>query len=160
MGFKVDIEYHDARLIKYLNTLYRHVKDLRPVFKDFEGEYLQIIKANFDGKGKIFNKGRWAPLSPKYLKWKRKHYSGKRMLELKGTLYGAITGGDGYYRFYKKQDFVFGIQGKPYYPVHQFGNDKTPARPFFMDKKGGIGNRAMAIFVKMADKYIVKDSEK
>lgn len=37
------------------------------------------------------DKGRWAALSPRYKKWKEKHYPGRTILRLTGVLFRAAT---------------------------------------------------------------------
>jgi hypothetical protein len=92
------------------------IKDLTPVWNEFIS-YWQgtVMPETWKSQGRNMEGQKWTSLTPEYLAWKRKHYPGKRLLELTGKLYGAVTGGAGWYQKAEKQRLEFGVQGEDYF---------------------------------------------
>ena len=80
-------------------------------------------------------RGRWIPLSPGYLEFKRKHNLSENIWEATGELVDSIS-----YRRYGNQ-YIIGIDPKKTYPsganmlevaqIMEYGGKHMPARPLF-----------------------------
>lgn len=53
--------------------------ELAPAFFD-------AVQRNFDAEGRLSDGRKWAALSPAYADWKRRHFPGRKILELRGRL--------------------------------------------------------------------------
>ncbi len=101
----------------------------RRVLYAMAATFKRITLENFGDSG-VDRPSAWAPLSAKYSKRVGRNHA---TLDLNGRLFRSIGMTVG-------QDFaeVFS-DGLPYNEVHQFGNSKTPARPYFpVDSSGNL----------------------
>lgn len=91
VGLTIDIREVDE-LGKTLQRVAKRVSDLRPAY--------EMVYADFQlREEKVFRLGgtpqRWAPLSPRYAAWKRKHHPGRPIMELTGGLLRSLVGKTG-----------------------------------------------------------------
>lgn len=131
-----------ARITKLINLSFRLVKntaagwfkgktsgiDLRPAFRRGVIPYLErTMEREFSG-------GRFVPLSPRYKKWKKRHYPGRPILTLTGAMRASLTDSwaGGAVRDMTKTRLRFGsslMVGKwNLLDLHVKGTDKMPAR--------------------------------
>jgi len=85
------------------------------------GAYLvdQHIPQQFEKQG---TPKRWAPLSPKYAAWKKRHYGSLPKLILTGAMRDSFT--------YQVTPRTLRVESKvKYWTYHQTGTRKMPARP-------------------------------
>jgi phage gpG-like protein len=169
---QVDFEAQMAKVQKRLSRLLKGIKDLRPIWKKFIPEYQNLIKINFESRGKIMNRGAW----PKYwanstasdkeiraAKYRKKKGS-KPMLVLTGRLKSAATGGPGWNEKLDKKYLKMWINDStiPYARVHQFGypRRKIASRPYFFDKDGKLPLQGYNTLIRIISDTIKKDFEK
>lgn len=91
VGLTIDIREVDE-LGKTLRRVADRVSDLRPAY--------ELVYADLqEREEKVFRLGgtpqRWAPLSPRYAAWKRKHHPGRPIMELTGRLLQSLVGKTG-----------------------------------------------------------------
>lgn len=67
-----------------------HISDFSPAFRDLKNAFVRYQREEFKTQG-AHGGHAWAALSPKYLAWKRKHFPGRRILELTGGLRKTLT---------------------------------------------------------------------
>lgn len=81
------------------------------------------VKGQFEAEGRGPNRGKWAPLSPAYAAWKRRHYPGRGILRRTNRLYRALTRSRGAQslRYYTAKELRFGTALVPYASFHQVG---------------------------------------
>ena len=86
------------RVLAGLASVQDAVKDLRPFWKDiFAPKYFATVQDVFAlqgqgrGAGGRFAGGRWAPLSPAYAAWKRRHFPGRTILVRTGRLRESVN---------------------------------------------------------------------
>jgi len=73
-----------------LRGLEQGLRDLAPVWPKVHEILLAFMKQHFASEG-TYAGVRWRVLSPNYARWKAKHYPGKKILQLRGDLYGSLT---------------------------------------------------------------------
>ena len=73
-----------------LHIVADHISDFSPAFRDVKNAFVRYQREEFKTQG-VHGGHAWAVLSPKYLAWKRKHYPGRRILELTGDLRKTLT---------------------------------------------------------------------
>lgn len=76
---------YNAALQTVKNAL-RNVKNIKPVWRRFAKEYSVLIQKNWDTRGLVMQRTKWAKLSPAYLLWKQKNFPGKRKLVRTGEM--------------------------------------------------------------------------
>jgi phage gpG-like protein len=112
-----------------LNDLGLRMNDMRPVLDRF-GAYLtnEHIPEQFRRQG---TPKRWAPLSPKYEEWKRRHYGRLPILVLTGQMRAGFRWETGARTLRVVNRVKSGQRGRgePRWVYHQFGTSKMPARP-------------------------------
>lgn len=69
-----------------------HVSDFSPAFRDIKNSFIRYQRQEFATEG-AYGGYAFAPLTPKYAKWKAKHHPGKRILEIGGDLRKSMTSG-------------------------------------------------------------------
>jgi hypothetical protein len=129
------------RTLQGLAALDTALKDLRPFWRDvFAPKYFGVVQDLFAtggrarGGGGRFKSGAWAPLSPAYREWKKKHFPGQPILVRSGDLResvrwdGARLGAGG--QFDAQPGFVIAGTTIPYGKHHQNGAGKMPKREF------------------------------
>ncbi len=102
--------------------------DLRPAYLEVYRDFLLTESAIFRKQG---SPQKWVALSPAYAKWKRRHYPGKKMLELTGNYRASLTTETHKYALARiePQRALFGSTD-PVHHLHALGTKrKIPARP-------------------------------
>jgi hypothetical protein len=117
-----------ADVIRYLNDLHVRAQDMQVPLQRF-GAYLveQHIPRQFEAQG---TPKRWAPLSPAYAAWKRRHYGNLPKL----VLTGAMRGGFRWETTPRTLRVINQVKsgqrgGVPRWTYHQLGTEHMPARP-------------------------------
>ena len=129
------------RVLAGLASVQDAVKDLRPFWKDiFAPKYFATVQDVFAlqgqgrGAGGRFAGGRWAPLSPAYAAWKRRHFPGRTILVRTGRLRESVkwngTGLGAGGIFEAEPGFAIAGTSVPYGRAHMDGRSNMPARPF------------------------------
>jgi hypothetical protein len=117
-----------ADVVDYLNALYVRAQDLQQPLQRF-GAYLvdKHIPRQFEAQG---TPKRWAPLSPAYAAWKRRHYGNLPKL----VLTGAMQAGFRWQVTLQTLRVINRVKagqrgGVPRWTYHQLGTEHMPARP-------------------------------
>ena len=120
----------EERFIRGFNRIPGDMADMRPAFQDISLDFYGREKQIFSREGdpKRFEK----LTNEKYKAWKRKHYPGKKIMELTGRLRKSlIAEGQAVARdtvkIMKKKEAEFGTQ-VPYAHRHQMGTVGMPKR--------------------------------
>jgi len=102
----------------------------RQLVTDLQREFFKAEKKQFATEGGFGSAG-WPKLSPEYRKWKRKHYPGKKILELKGRLKRSLTTsmGDSILQVERSGRRLTMGSTDPKAKYHQHGTSKMPKRP-------------------------------
>jgi len=108
----------------------------------------EAVSKQFDARGKGPLSSSWAELTPRYAKWKQKHYPGQPLLELTGQLRAALTDATSKnaQRIISGKELSYGTTGIPYASFHQTGTPGMPQRPpfdFGKDTEKAISKAAM-----------------
>lgn len=82
--------YGDVQLNRTLARVTDAVHDLRPAWEVLAGRFVAMERQQFDTEGRYASAG-WAPLSPRYARWKAAHYPGKTILRRTDDLYNSLT---------------------------------------------------------------------
>lgn len=141
--FGLTIEYGigdgagDASLQRFQLAMERFGEGLSDFGKFVFPNVLEVLEKQvdeqFDARGHGPVAGPWAPLSPKYAKWKEVHFPGMPILERTGVLRAALTqdSGPNAMRDYSAAQLNFGTIGVPYASFHQTGAPWLPVRAPF-----------------------------
>ena len=128
--FEVSID--DKAAYRAVRRLLATVDDLRPTLLR-----PLVYPALLDAEREHFQSARFAPLSPKYAKWKSAHAPGKHILQNTGGLMASFTdegasrsgSGGGQYKRFEKRRMAFGSTW-PTAHLHQAGRgSRLPSRP-------------------------------
>lgn len=111
----------DARLARYIFA----VRDAAPAFEILGERFVAMEQKQFASEG-AWGGAAWAPLSPAYASWKARHYPGKPILQLGGTLIDSLTIGPKI-REIGPTFATFGTDVS-YAQYHQQGTPKMPQR--------------------------------
>ena len=119
----------EERFIRGFNRYVADMEDFSEVFEVLGKDFWKLEEKIFDAEG---TPDAFAPLSPRYKKWKDEHFPGRRIMELRGRLRGALTGT----HQAASQDTIKKIGKKaaeygakvPYIHRHQMGTGGMPAR--------------------------------
>lgn len=152
------------RVLKGVANLADTVKDLRPFWKDvFAPKYFAQVQDGFTLQGQRrssdgrFAGGRWAPLSPAYAEWKKRHFPGATILVRTGALRDSLDwdgeglGPGGYFK--PEPGYVLFGTEIPYAKHHQDGTDSMPARPFLPDPD-------VSVFAPLMRDWIMRESRR
>lgn len=122
-GFEVTGEKQIARAFA---VIIQETEDFRPVFKTLADHFRAYEKEAFMSKG-ASSGTKWEPLSSAYDKWKKRHYPGRPLLWLTGTLFKSLTGRGSLLQL----ENLMAVYGTivPYAIYHQLGAGNLPARP-------------------------------
>lgn len=90
-AFRIEI-FGEVQLLRTLSRFGEGVQDYTPVFHSIVERLQQGAQEQFDTQGQ----GAWAPLSPKYAKWKAQNYPGKPILQRTGDLLMSLTSETGH----------------------------------------------------------------
>tara|TARA_R110002096_G_scaffold132297_1_gene282554 strand:+ start:346 stop:858 length:513 start_codon:yes stop_codon:yes gene_type:complete len=123
--------------------------------------WMSRIGQAFETKGQSIGT-KWKPLSPSYAAWKGRHFPGRPLLVLRGTMKQSLTSGGKSGSSQSSRNAIFNRKGGrqlilgtriKYAKFHQYGTNKTPARPFFKVDQGLVNDwaREMAKDVKLAE---------
>ncbi|WP_053207944.1 phage virion morphogenesis protein [Jiangella muralis] len=82
--------YGDVQLDRTLARVGDNVDDLTPVWYWLAESFQRAETRQFNSEG-AFASGGWSPLSPRYARWKARHYPGTRVLERTGALRKSLT---------------------------------------------------------------------
>lgn len=110
-----------------LDKFHDRVVDARPAFEEMARQGVLSLQLQFQTQGTHYG-SRWAPLSPAYAAWKRKHYGRKPILQLTGALIGSLGNGPGGIHEVTARGMSVGT-AIPYAKWHQRGTPHMPARP-------------------------------
>ena len=123
-----------------------HISDFSPAFRDIKNSFIRYQRQEFASQG-AYGGFAFAPLSPKYAKWKAKNHPGKRILEISGDLRKSMTSGlqvvTSPRRMVMWSDST--IAG-----YHQDGTEKMPAR-----KMVAVPREEKRDWVRFLQRYIV-----
>ena len=81
--FNVDGE---EQLNRWLDIAADSVNDFSTIFEKLADDFRETQKEVFKNEGAFEGLSKWASLSPKYKKWKTKHFPGRPILELTGAM--------------------------------------------------------------------------
>jgi len=126
-------------------------EDLRPVWEKFIPKYREIVSQNFEAKGKIMEGAAWAPYTKPYLKWKKKHYSGKPKLVITEKLKTAAIN---FVAKPKKDNLTMEIDGDDYF--FYVSERKTNPRKYFYTKNKTLPVIAGRLLTKIANDELEK----
>lgn len=82
---ELEINGNTNDITKYLKKLNDNTTDLTKAFQLFSFDWKKEIKGFFDTETSPDGK-KWKHLSPRYEKWKKQWFPGKKILELKGDM--------------------------------------------------------------------------
>lgn len=122
----------DERLVRGFDRISSDIKDFREPFDEIYRDFLDMEKQIFTAEGTPEG---FVALSPKYARWKQKHYPGKKIMQLSGRLMKALTAEDQTsakqlvttVKKIEKTEAEFGAKG-PYVHRHQMGTHGMPQR--------------------------------
>lgn len=83
--------FGEEQVARTLGRIEAAPEDARPVFEEWRTRFLRLERRQFATEG--INSGGWAPLSPRYARWKAKHYPGKTILRRTDELWRSLTVG-------------------------------------------------------------------
>jgi phage gpG-like protein len=115
----------DNRMESFFDHLEQIPDDFREPFEKMAEDFWEHEETVFDSEGPG-----WRPLTPKYAKWKEKHYPGKPIMERTGALKASLTEGiaaDSVFLVYPTR-MELGTTN-PYAIYHQTGSIKVPNHP-------------------------------
>jgi len=141
MGIAFSFTVDDGSVRAGMVVINANVKNLIPFWEGvFAPAYFAQVQDLFAlegqsrGSGGQFGPGSWAPLSPAYAAWKKRHFPGKLILERTGKMreslnwQGASLGAGGV--FVPRRDAVTVGTSVAYGKYHQHGTPKMPRREF------------------------------
>lgn len=123
MNFGVEGE---KRLRMVLQIPIDQIKDLRPAWELIRDDFAKRNRDWLDSEGR----GSFAPLSPKYAEWKRRHFGELPILRLTGRLRQSLTEtSDGDFLYAPERLRVLLGTKVKYARYHQVGTKRMPRRP-------------------------------
>jgi hypothetical protein len=148
--FIAQVKNAKQKFIKLIDN----VEDMSPVFKEFLNEYKEIIAQNFESRGKIMERERWAQYTPIYLAWKQKHFPGKPMLEITGDLKNAALN---FQSQVGQKTLMMKVEGADYFYYVQ--ERQTNPRHYFNTKDNDLPIQAWRILIERTEKHIMDGVE-
>ncbi|MDM7461678.1 MAG: phage virion morphogenesis protein [bacterium] len=131
MPFKLHlhIEYPDEKPLKRVMLVYQRVENLQPAFERIL-PLLQHYTENYLAReGRYEGNPPFAPLSPRYARYKAKRYPGAPILTRSGRLRASLASITSDSIADASPDaLVYGTR-TPYALYHQYGTRKMPKRP-------------------------------
>lgn len=104
-------------------------EDMDPVFAELRDDFYDIEERAFATEGKWQGEP-WEQLSPRYARWKARHFPGTTILEREGKLKQSLTSRTGPDAIYdESEDGMFVGSRNPYGAFHQHGTRNMPRRP-------------------------------
>lgn len=140
----IQTQFDTAGLEMRLGGLFTGLRDLRPVWGDLHTIFMEFMKRVFATEG-AHGGQRWAPLSPAYAAWKRRHYGDLPILHLRGTLSKSFTEAAAEGHVYRTGPaFMEAGSSVRYARAHQWGyaQRNLPARPIIRGFTKAEGERA------------------
>jgi phage gpG-like protein len=119
----IEVE-NEVQLNRWFDRFEGALKDLTPVWPEVTKAFYKVEEDQFNTEGQ----GKWAPLSPRYARWKAAHAPGRSLLVLEGRLKAAATGGAGAIANQTPTELQLGLTGVPYFTYHQRGTSHMPQR--------------------------------
>ena len=143
LGIRIELD-GDVQLHRSISRFVDNIQDLSPVWGEVRDEFWEIERELFDSEGSSGASGGWAPLSPRYARWKAQHYPGARIMHRHGVLEESLTGpGSGSIVRMRPQELALGSSVR-YAGYHQRGTGRMPARKV-IDLAGASKTRIMKI---------------
>jgi len=137
-----------------IEGLEAQIKDFTPVWPKVAEVVRAALARGFEQEGNVY--GRWAPLTARYASWKRRHYPGKKILELTGRLKGSLTRRGHADAFQTETPQALFISSDvPYAPYHQHGTGRMVARPPL-----GLSGRDKASIAQVIHRYFMAGANK
>ncbi|HCW08391.1 MAG TPA: hypothetical protein DGG95_13615 [Cytophagales bacterium] len=149
--FKLQSENAKQKFIRLL----KNVDDMSPVFKLFIEEYKEIVAANFESRGRIMERAKWANYTPAYFDWKKhSKFASMQMLELTGALKEAAIN---FKSNIGQKSLVMSVDGADYFYFVQ-ERHKNP-RHYFNTPDDDLPLPAWKILIKLAEDHITEGVE-
>jgi phage gpG-like protein len=131
MPFKLEfkLEPPGEQPLRRAFVLYKRIDDLTPAFERMIPALQDYIARRIHTGGTLHNLPPFAPLSPRYARYKAKHYPNAPILVRTGRLFRSLTTNtDDTIADIQPDHLTFGTR-VPYALYHQLGTRKMPARP-------------------------------
>jgi hypothetical protein len=128
MGIRLSFEIEgDRQIDRTLQRFELGARNAAPAFEKIVDSFVHLEERQFASRGGYAGTP-WAPLTPAYAAWKSKHYPGKPILELTGTLVDSLTRRPLGVEVIEAHFAVFG-SGTDYGRYLQAGTPRMVARP-------------------------------
>lgn len=135
LNFRLSVD-GQAHVVERMQGMMQRVENWQPVLEEVGDVLLDYLSTAFETGGAGTAHG-WAPLSPRYSRWKAKHYPGKPILTRTGALRKSLTekqGAGSLYELTKNfvavgSDYRAGAYGLG--RLHQYGTTRMPRRRVF-----------------------------
>lgn len=138
----------DEALNRVLDGWTRKIEDWQPAWRQIVLDHRETSMLQFVGDGRVDGLSRYAPLSPRYARWKARRYPGRPILTASGRLQRETTGAK---TTLTKTRLEIRIP-TPYAIFHQRGTSKMPARPVLrLAQNRAQQDRWLDIIVKHAE---------
>jgi phage gpG-like protein len=131
MPFKLEfkLEPPGEQPLRRAFVLYKRIDDLTPAWQRMIPALQDYIARRITSGGTLHNLPPFAPLSPRYARYKAKRYPGAPILVRTGRLFRSLTANtDDTIADIQPDHLTFGTR-VPYALYHQLGTRKMPARP-------------------------------
>jgi phage gpG-like protein len=131
MPFKLEfkLEPPGEQPLRRAFVLYKRIDDLTPAFERMIPALQDYIARRIHTGGTLHNLPPFAPLSPRYARYKAKRYPNAPILVRTGRLFRSLTTNtDDTIADIQPDHLTFGTR-VPYALYHQLGTRKMPARP-------------------------------
>lgn len=138
--------YGEVQLDRTLER-FTAVEDMRPAWNAIADRFAHVERRQFAGEGTF--SGGWSPLSPRYARWKARHYPGKTILRRTDDLWRSLTERPFGIDIIEKQTMVIGSDVE-YGAYHQAGAGRLPRR-----RPIELTDRERATWVKIVQRYLV-----
>lgn len=105
------------------------MKDLSPAFEIMAKDFYETMAHIFEAEGAYEEREAWQDLSPAYAIWKKRHYPGRKILELTGRMKRSLTvpGTEDGVLNITPEEMTIGTR-LPYAVFHQTGRGRLPQR--------------------------------
>ncbi len=138
----------DPRVIRAgIYDLKRAAEDLRPAWPGVIARFQAQMSRRFETEGGSGPSGRWAPLEPRYARWKARHFPGTKILERTGATRRSLTSAGSGAVIEKRPLSLFLGSTVPWAPYHQ----PDPKRRMFIEPT----DREAAEWVAEIHRYFV-----
>jgi phage gpG-like protein len=131
MPFKLEfkLEPPGDKPLRRAFVVYKRIDDLTPAWQRMIPALQDYIARRIASGGTLHNLPPFAPLSPRYARYKAKRYPGAPILVRTGRLFRSLTTNtDDTIADIQPDHLTFGTR-VPYALYHQLGTRKMPARP-------------------------------